>query len=302
MTSNPWVVDSHHHFWDPRTADYPWMTDDLAPIRRPFGPADLRPLLRQTGVERTVLVQTISSLDETRQFMATAASTDCVAGVVGWVDLTDPGLAGTLAALRAQADGATLVGIRHQVHDEDDPDWLLRDDVNRGLRTIQEAGLAYDILVRSRELPAALTVARDHPEMRLVIDHIAKPPIAAGQIEPWGALMDPFAGLPHVFCKLSGMVTEASWSSWRPDDLAPYVARVMAIFGEDRVMFGSDWPVCLVAASYSRVFAALEEVLGDISATTRQKILGENARAFYRLDAALSGATDAAHEPTRKKP
>ncbi len=287
MNRDAWVVDAHHHFWDPRTADYPWMTADLDPIRRPFGPADLRPLIEATDVQRTVLVQTISSLEETRQFMATAATTDFVAGVVGWVDLTDPGLPRTLDGLRAQADGATLVGIRHQVHDEADPDWLRRDDVGRGLRAVHDAGLAYDVLVRSRELPAALTVARDHPEMRLVIDHLAKPPIASGEIEPWGSLMDPFGELPHVFCKLSGMVTEASWSTWTPDDLAPYVERVMTSFGEDRVMFGSDWPVCTVAASYQQVFGALNLVLGAIAPATRRKIFGENARAFYQLDAAI---------------
>ena len=283
MTDQPIVVDAHHHFWDPTRADYPWMTDALAPIRRPFGPDDLRPLLAETGVDRTVLVQTRHSLDETHEYMATAAATDFVAGVVGWVNLTDPAVGGTLAALKARPDGQTLVGIRHLVHDEPDPAWLRREDVRRGLRAVQDAGLAYDLLVRPRELPAALATARAFPDMRLVVDHLAKPPIASGQIDEWSALMEPFAELPHVWCKLSGMVTEADWSNWTPDDLTPYVARVMAIFGEDRVMFGSDWPVCLLAASYRRVFAALEHALGDISAATRAKVFGANAVALYRL-------------------
>ena len=286
MTERPTVVDAHQHFWDPGRADYPFLTDELAVIRRPFGPDDLRPSLREAGVDRTVLVQTRASLDETREFLATAAATDYVAGVVGWVDLLDPAVAETLAALRAGPDGALLVGVRHQIHDEPDPEWLGRADVRRGLAAVRDAGLAYDLLVRPRELPAALAVARALPDLRLVIDHLAKPPIASGEVESWAALMAPFSELPHVSCKLSGMVTEADWGRWMSADLAPYVERVVAIFGEDRVMFGSDWPVCLLAGSYGQVVVALEQALGPISAATRAKVFGANAVAFYRLDVA----------------
>jgi L-fuconolactonase len=277
------VIDAHHHFWDPARAEYPFLTDELADIRRRFGPEDLRPLLDAVGVDRTVLVQTRSSLEETGEFMATAAATDFVAGVVGWVDLTDPAVGETLAALRERPDGTTLVGIRHQVHDEPDPGWLEREDVARGLRAVADAGLAYDLLVKPRELPAALATARAFPDLRLVIDHIAKPPIASGEIESWAALMTPFGELPHVFCKLSGMVTEADWERWTPDDLAPYVARVMETFGEDRVMFGSDWPVCLLAGSYQQIFAVLEQALEPLSVETRGKVFGGNAVRFYEL-------------------
>ncbi|HXM57943.1 MAG TPA: amidohydrolase family protein [Candidatus Dormibacteraeota bacterium] len=273
------VVDAHHHFWDPARADYPWLTDELAPIRRAFGPDDLRPLLAEAGVDGTVLVQTRSSLEETRELLAIAAATDFVAGVVGWVDLAAADAGATLAALRA--DGPWLVGIRHQVHDEPDPQWLLRPDVRRGLRAVGEAGLVYDLLVRPRELPAALAVARDLPETRFVIDHAAKPRIRAGAGDAvWAERLAPFADLANVHCKLSGLVTEANWTGWRTEDLAPYVERVLGWFGAGRVLFGSDWPVCLLAAPYERVLEALRELLpGDAV----PEVLGENARRVYRL-------------------
>src|SRR5438094_1208951 len=162
------MVDAHHHFWDPSHASYPWLTDELAAIRRPFRPEDLRPLLQANRVDRTILVQTRSSLDETREFLATAADTEFIAGVVGWVDLTAADVADRLAELRAAKGGAKLVGIRHQVHDEPDPEWLLRPDVRRGLAAVGEAGLAYDLPVRARELPAAHATARDVPDLRFV--------------------------------------------------------------------------------------------------------------------------------------
>jgi L-fuconolactonase len=277
------TVDAHQHFWDPARADYPWMTDDLALLRRRFGPEDLRPLLAERGVDRTVLVQTRSSLEETREFLSAAAATEFVAGVVGWVDLTDPAVGRTLRALRSSAAGAKLVGIRHQVHDEPVPDWLLRDDVRRGLRAVGDAGLAYDLLVRPRELEAALRTAGDFPEMRFVIDHIAKPPIRGGDDRTWAVGMAAAGRLRHVYCKLSGMITEADWATWTPDSLIPYVCRVLEWFGPDRLMFGSDWPVCLLAGSYGRVMDALQHCLRDLPAEAKAKIFGGNAIRFYRL-------------------
>jgi len=277
------IVDAHHHFWDPARAEYPWLTADLAPIRRAFGPDDLRPLLAETGVSRTVLVQTRSSLDETRDFLTTAAATDFVAGVVGWVDLTAPDVAATLDELLALPEGRRLVGVRHQVHDEADPRWLLRDDVGRGLRAVGSAGLAYDLLVRPRELPAALEVARRLPDVRFVIDHLAKPRIARGPDPEWAERLAPFSELGHVACKLSGMVTEADWARWRPDDLAPFVRRVLGWFGAERVMFGSDWPVCLLAAPYGRVLEALLLALAGLPASEREAVLAGSAVRFYGL-------------------
>ena len=274
------VVDAHHHFWDPARARYPWMTDALASIRRRFGPEDLRPLLAANGVDRTVLVQTISSLGETREFLATAAANEFIAGVVGWVDLIAPDLAEQLAALRAGPGGAKLVGIRHQVHDEADPAWLGRTDVRRGMTAVGKAGLAYDILVRTRELPSVLALVRDFPSMRFVVDHIAKPPITSGAIDEWAARLRPLAEYPNVFCKLSGMITEADWKSWRVDDLAPYASRVLEWFGPDRCVFGSDWPVCLVAGSYAQVIDACHELM---PAAARERVFGANAAELYRL-------------------
>ncbi len=285
MSTRTPVVDAHHHFWTPTRHDYYWMAGaELDPIRRSFGPSDLRPLLEAAGVDYTVLVQAAHSLDETREFMEIAARTRFVAGAVGWVDLTDPTVGDTLAELQSQPNGQTLVGIRHLVHDEKDPQWLLRPDVQRGLAAVRGAGLAYDILVRPRELPAALATAQAFPDMRLVIDHIAKPPIASGQTEPWSSQMEPFRPLTHVSCKLSGMITEAVWKNWTAEDLKPYVDRVIDIFGAERVMFGSDWPVCLLAGSYDAVKSALEQALPPLSPEERVGVFGGNAIRFYGLN------------------
>jgi L-fucono-1,5-lactonase len=278
------IVDAHQHFWDPGRADYPWMTAELAVIRRRFGPDDLAPLLRERGVDRTIVVQTQSSVEETRELLALAAATEFVAGVVGWVDLTSPSVAATIAELRRRPDGRYLVGVRHQVHDEDDPDWLLREDVQSGLAAVAEADLVYDLLGRPRELPAALETTRRLPELRFVIDHLAKPPIAAGELEPWAGRMAPFADLANVSCKLSGLVTEAEWSSWTRADLVPYVNRAEGWFGDERLLFGSDWPVCLLATSYGKVFDAYIDALGDLSRTARERIVGLNAVRVYGLE------------------
>jgi L-fuconolactonase len=283
------IVDSHQHFFDLERFDYPWMTDGVEPIRRSFGPSDLEPLLIERGVDRTVVVQALSSVDETRYLLEIAARTDFVSGVVGWVDLADPDVAAVLTDLRDREDGHYLVGIRHQVHDEADPAWLLRDEVQRGLRELAATGLPYDLLVRTRELPAALGIARAQPELRLIVDHLAKPPVRRGEIEEWASRMAPFAGLDNVWCKLSGMVTEADWNAWKRADLAPYVHRVLEWFGEDRVMFGSDWPVCLLAAPYGQVMDALDAALGGVGERARARIYGENAVAFYALRDARVG-------------
>ncbi|HEV8469913.1 MAG TPA: amidohydrolase family protein [Candidatus Limnocylindria bacterium] len=276
------VVDAHHHFWDPSRAAYPWMTDELAPIRRRFSPEDLQPLLAANGVERTVLVQTISSEEETREFLATAARHEFIAGVVGWVDLTAPDVPERIAALRAASGGVKLVGIRHQVHDEPDAEWLNRPDVRRGIAAVGHAGLAYDLLVRTRELPATHSLVRAMPDMRFVVDHIAKPAIATGGIDEWSEHMAPLDALPHVFCKLSGMVTEAG-KGWRVAALVPYVRHALEWFGPERCMFGSDWPVSLLVASYAQVLSACREAVGDVSAAERERIFGGTASDFYRL-------------------
>ena len=277
------VIDAHHHLLDPARFDYPWLTPELAAIDRRFGSDDLAPELAAAGIDRTILVQTIGSLEETREFLTTAAAVPFIGGVIGWVDLTDPGIVGSLDALRGGPGGEWLVGIRHQVHDEPDPDWLLRPDVRRGLAAIEAADLTYDLLVRSRELPAALVVAREMPDLRFVIDHLAKPAIRSGAIEPWGTLLNPFGELPNVWCKLSGLVTEADPATWQVADLAPYVEIALKTFGPRRLMFGSDWPVCLLAASYADVVAAARDLTAELSIDEHAAVFGGAAESAYRL-------------------
>ena len=270
------IVDAHHHFWDPTRREYPWMAgNELASIRRPFGPGDLRPLLEDNGVDQTILVQTIASVDETREFLETAATVEFIGGVVGWVDLASPAVEDTIASLVSDL----LVGIRHQVHDEPDPQWLLRDDVQRGIAAVGEAGLVYELLVRSRELPVALETVRRHRDVTFVLNHAAKPRIAGGSWDAqWEERLAPFSDEPNVACKLSGLVTEADWKSWAVEDLEPYVKRVVGWFGPERCMFGSDWPVCLLAGGYDQVFDAIQQIIG-----LNDQIFGETARRVYGL-------------------
>src|SRR5687767_134841 len=192
------TVDAHQHFWDPEAAHYEWMHRAPAVLQRRFAPDDLRPLLAEKSVGHTVLVQARSDVSETREFMATAAATDFVAGVVGWVDLTDAGVGDTLAQLLGQPDGPTLVGVRHQVEDEPDPEWLLREDVAHGLAAVQGHDLVYDLLVRPPQLPAAVKTVEAFPELRFVVDHIAKPLIRTGELEPWRELMTALAAHENV--------------------------------------------------------------------------------------------------------
>lgn len=277
------IVDAHQHFWDPATGDYPWMTDELAAIRRRFAPDDLRPIVERRGVTRTILVQTRSSLPETVEFLDTAASIDFVAGVVGWIDLTDEAIVDVLDRLRSGPTGRWLVGIRHQTHDEPDPDWLTRPDVMRGLRAVARAGLPYDLVIRTRELPASLEIATRIPELALVVDHIAKPDIRHGLFEPWAERMAALAAMPNVTCKVSGMVTEADWSTWTRAELRPYVDLVLGWFGPRRLLFGSDWPVCLLAATYDEVLDAAEELFGGLTAAERDEVFEGTATRVYGL-------------------
>jgi len=278
-------VDAHHHLWDPARRAYPWMDDSCAPIRRRFGPEDLDAAAGPHRVERTVLVQTVSSAEETEELLAVAATSPRVAGVVGWVDLCAPDVAGELAALEEAPGGGTLVGIRHQVHDEPDPGFLLRDGVLRGLAAVAEAGLVFDLLVRERELPAARAAVERLPELAFVVDHLAKPRIREGVMAPWAGGLAALARLPNVTCKVSGLVTEAAWDAWSPAQLVPYVRHAADVFGPERLLFGSDWPVCLLAASYAEVVAAAEWALdgAGLAPSEREAVFGANASRVYRL-------------------
>ncbi|OKO83315.1 amidohydrolase family protein [Bradyrhizobium sp. AS23.2] len=280
------IIDGHQHFWDPTRADYPWMdAPELTPIRRAFGPADLAPLLKANGVDASIVVQCRSALDETEEFLQVAAANPFVVGVVGWADLTDSGLGQTLDRLRASPGGDKLVGIRHQVHDEPDPDWLLREDVRRGLAAVFARDLAYDLLVRTRELPAAIATARAFPQAHFVLDHAAKPPIADGGSAEWADRIAALAACGNVWCKISGLATESVWNDWGAERLFPFVEHAAQCFGEDRLIFGSDWPVCLLAGSYGEIKNALEACLAKLGGRVREKAFGVNAKRAYRLSA-----------------
>jgi L-fuconolactonase len=278
------VIDGHQHFWDPSRADYPWMeAPELAAIRRGFGPSDLAPLLRANGIDASILVQCRSSIEETEEFLRLSVATPFVIGVVGWADLTDAAVGETLGRLRGSSGGERLVGIRHQVHDEPDPDWLLRGDVQRGLAALVAHDLAYDFLVRTRELPAAIATARAFPQGRFVLDHAAKPPIAEGFSREWADLLAALAACGNVWCKISGLATEARWNDWDAERLLPFVAHAAECFGDDRLIFGSDWPVCLLAGSYGATKGALEECLTKLGPQLRDKAFGANAQRAYLL-------------------
>ncbi|MDX6355310.1 MAG: L-fuconolactonase [Streptomyces sp.] len=275
-------IDAHHHLWDLDRRPQPWLRGAaLDPINRTFRLAELEPLLKAHGIDASVVVQASSSLDETRELLAVAAgSGGLIAGVVGWADLTDPGLPEVLAALTA---AGPLVGIRHQVQDEPDPDWLTRPEVRAGLRTVGNAGLGYDLLVNPAQMSAAVATVQALPEVTFVLDHGAKPPIASGGWEPWADHIAALAPLPNVTCKLSGLITEADWSTWRPQDVLPYAHYLLDIFGPDRLMFGSDWPVCILAGQYADAYALAEEAVAGLNPTEREAIWGGTAARIYGL-------------------
>ncbi|GAA1764410.1 amidohydrolase family protein [Luedemannella helvata] len=278
-------VDAHHHVWDFGVRDHPWIDpDSMAAIHRDFALADLAPVAAAAGVTATVLVQTVPLAAETPEFLALAADGDgLVAGVVGWVDLTAPDVADALAALRAAPGGERLVGIRHPVQSEPDPGWLARPDVRRGLAAVADAGLVYDLLVRHHQLPAATEAVRALPELRFVLDHLGKPPVAAGGLAPWADDLRALAACPNVAAKLSGLVTEDDWAHWTVERLRPYADVAIDAFGPDRLMFGSDWPVCLLAASYADWVAAADELTSAFTPTQRAAFRSATARHWYNL-------------------
>ncbi|MEV0523739.1 amidohydrolase family protein [Streptomyces sp. NPDC050439] len=280
----PGIVDAHHHVWDLSVRDQEWITGDaLAPIRRNFSLTDLLPAARAAGVTATVLVQTVTVAEETPEFLALAAGSDLVAGVVGWTDLTHPAVGDTLGGLRELPGGQHLVGIRHQVQGEPDPQWLLRPDVRRGLAAVGAAGLAYDLVVLPHQLPACVEAAREHPELTFVLDHLGKPPIASGALEPWAAAVRSLAALPNTVCKLSGLVTEADPKSWTVDGLRPYADTVLDAFGPDRLIFGSDWPVCTLAATYAEVADAARKLTDSLTESERAALFAGTAARVYGL-------------------
>jgi L-fuconolactonase len=275
------VVDAHQHYWDARRFDYGWVDQGLPTLDRAFLPEELEPQLADAGVVHSILVQVLHLDEETAWMLRLADAHASIAGVVGWVDLTrDPGdVATALAELRRHP---RLVGIRHLVHEEPDDDWLAREDVLRGLAVLEAMDVPFDLLLRPRHLRHVPRLSERLPRLRMVIDHIAKPEIRDGRLQPWASELRAAAGNPNVWCKLSGMITEADLASWTADDLAPYVETAIDAFGADRLMYGSDWPVCTLAGSYDRVISALRHVLGEIDPAAETSIFGASALAFYR--------------------
>ncbi len=277
-------VDTHHHVWDLAVRDQEWIDPvTMSAIRHDFDLEELRPRAAAAGVDRTVVVQTVPVGEETPELLALAADSELVAAVVGWTDLTAPDTADRLAALRDHRGGRYLAGIRHQVQDEPDPRWLARRDVRHGLRAVGEAGLVYELLVVPDQLDAALDVVRTLPEVTFVLDHAGKPAIASGELGGWASRIWALAEQPNVYCKLSGLVTEAGWRSWTTGKIRPYADTVLDAFGPDRVMFGSDWPVCLLACDYSDVVELAVRLTGRLDGGERARMFARTAERVYQL-------------------
>ena len=275
------IIDSHQHFWQVGRFDYPWMTPDIELLCRDYLPGMLEPILQRNGVAQTVLVQASNSVEETLWLLELADENSFIAGVVGWIDLQDEGTAQQLDVLTTCSK---LKGVRHLVESEPADDWLTQATVVRGLRELGARGLTYDLLVHPRHLKYATQVVAQCPDTRFVVDHMAKPPIKTGEIGEWARELKPLAAFPNVSCKLSGLVTEANWSNWRVEDLKPYVETSLEYFGPERMIFGSDWPVCLLAATYERVLDALQSLLAHLNEDERRRIFSDNAVKFYRLE------------------
>ena len=275
-------IDSHQHYWNPDCCDYYWMGPKLpAVLHREYKPADLAPSLKKHGIDKTVLVQATDNVAETDFLLDLAHQEPTVAGVVGWLDVDSLSFP---QQFERYCRNPKFIGIRPMLQDRPDDDSILRPQVIESLKLIAERDFPFDILVYARQLPYVLKMLDRVPKLRAVVDHIAKPVIREKKINPWKAAMKKVASHPNVHCKLSGMVTEADLKAWTADDLRPYVEHVVEVFGLDRVMFGSDWPVCLLAGSYDQVVDALKKILTPrLDAKTEQAVFGGNAARFYKI-------------------
>jgi len=271
-------IDAHQHFWQYNEWEYGWIGPKMAALRRDFMPGDLRPLQRALGIEGTIAVQARQTVDETDWLLALAEQHPEIRGVVGWVDLCDPTVDRQLEELCA---AERLSGVRHVVQDEPDNRFLVREGFCRGIALLAEFGLTYDTLIYPRHLPVACEGVARFADQRFVLDHIAKPPITERRLSPWAEGIRRLAEHPHVYCKVSGMVTEADWESWTEADFHPYLDLVVEAFGGERIMFGSDWPVCTVAGSYRQVMELAYGYAAQFGAAEQAAMGGGNAARFY---------------------
>jgi L-fuconolactonase len=296
ISATTMAVDAHQHFWRYRPETHGWIDERMKVLKQDFLPSHLEPLLPAEGVSACVAVQAAQSLEETRFLLELADRHPFVAAVVGWVDLLSPELDRQLEAL---ARCARLRGVRHIAQDEPDDGWLAREDVVRGVRSLGRFGLTYDLLVYPRQLPAATALARALPDQPFVLDHLAKPEIRDSRFEPWRTGLRRLAELPNVCCKLSGLVTEARWDAWTPDQIRPYVEIALEAFGPGRLMYGSDWPVCLLAGTYAEVASLARRTIATLSRDEQAQVLGGTAARFYGID--TSEASDLASGTARNR-
>ncbi|MFC0329138.1 amidohydrolase family protein [Paenibacillus sepulcri] len=275
-------IDAHQHYWNPERIDYGWLTEKSSPILyRNYSPSDLEPELEAAGMDRTILVQAATHHEETYYMLELSEQYESIAGVVGWLDLNDPDWAVVLESFR---NHPKFLGFRLMIQDMPEPSEILRPIVIEALREIAKMDLPVDLVAMWHQLPVVLELLRNVPGLRVVIDHLAKPQIKAGIFEPWATQMREIASYPKIYCKLSGLVTEADHEAWKPEDFTAYVAHIVDIFGTDRIMYGSDWPVCLLAGSYSQVHQLLGRVLPDsLTEAELEALYGGNAAAFYKL-------------------
>ncbi|MCW3794725.1 amidohydrolase family protein [Paenibacillus sp. LS1] len=273
-------LDAHQHFWEYNVAEYGWIGEEMKAIRQSFLPENLEPLLVQSGLEGCIAVQARQSLTETQWLLQLADRHEFIKGVVGWVDLCSDDVRNQLELF---ASNPYLRGVRHVVQDEPDLQYVLREDFQRGISLLKEYDLAYDLLVSKEQLPYAVELVKTFPEQRFVLDHLAKPDIKSGILSPWKEAIESLAAQPNASCKLSGMVTEADWANWTPSDFTAYLNIAIEAFGADRLMFGSDWPVSNLAASYNDVCGLITTHINALPMADQQMILGGTCATFYQI-------------------
>lgn len=274
------IIDAHHHFWMYSKKEYGWISDQMSALQRDFLPVHLAAVLKEAGVNGAVSVQARQTLEETRFLLKHAHDNEFLRGVVGWVPLIEANVAKSLEEFAAQPK---MKGVRHVLQDERDDNYILREDFNRGIQQLKPLKLRYDILIFEKHLPQTIKFVDRHPDQTFILDHIAKPKIKQHEIEPWKANLIELAKRPNVYCKLSGMVTEADHQKWTEADLAPYIDTALAAFGPKRLMYGSDWPVCLLASPYKRWYDTVTAAVSKLSESERARLLGGTAIEAYGL-------------------